>query len=315
MTCTSVRVPCSASREGWTDESDLGTPSPTRRCACAEYKELGTARKFSDMSHAIAKRVLITGSSGRIGRVLVEALTPVYTLIEADLPRHDVRDSEVCERLVRDAGLDVIIHLAWNTTAENWRSQRVHLDNWRMVENILLSARQHKVPRVILASSVHVHRYRDFLVSEGSLIGSDSECVPTSPYGAHKLAIERLGLWHSTKGLEVICVRFGGVSVPATQFTDHRIVGLTHADCIEMIARCIEAQHVPNRYAVFHAVSANRERTHDCANPFGWLPKDDAASFYSRRPQTTLLAGARRWCAGALKQLKCCIRACARRMP
>jgi nucleoside-diphosphate-sugar epimerase len=180
------------------------------------------------MSHANAKRVLITGSSGRIGRVLVEALKSAYMVLEADLPKHDLRNSDVCERLVKDSGIDVIIHLAWDTTAENWRSQRVAPGNWRMAENILLSAKKHHIPRVILASSVHVHPYRNSPASDGSLIDSHADCIPTSPYGAHKLSIEKLGLWHSKEGLEVICVRFGGVSKPATPPRDHRIVGLTH---------------------------------------------------------------------------------------
>jgi nucleoside-diphosphate-sugar epimerase len=236
------------------------------------------------MSHANAKRVLITGSSGRIGRVLVEALKSAYMVLEADLPKHDLRNSDVCERLVKDSGIDVIIHLAWDTTAENWRSQRVAPGNWRMAENILLSAKKHHIPRVILASSVHVHPYRNSPASDGSLIDSHADCIPTSPYGAHKLSIEKLGLWHSKEGLEVICVRFGGVSKPATPPRDHRIVGLTHADCSRMIICCIEAQQVPNRYTVFYAVSANRKRIHDCSNPFGWLPRDDATSFYCSLP-------------------------------
>jgi nucleoside-diphosphate-sugar epimerase len=240
------------------------------------------------MSHANAKRVLITGSSGRIGRVLVEALKSAYMVLEADLPKHDLRKLDVCERLVKDSGIDVIIHLAWDTTAENWRSQRVDPGNWRMVENILLLAKKHHIPRVILASSVHVHRYRNSPASDGSLIDSHAECIPTSAYGAHKLSIEKLGLWHSNEGLEVICVRFGGVSKPATSPRDHRIVGLTHADCIKMIICCIEAQQVPNRYAVFYAVSANPERIHDCANPFGWLPRDDATSFYCSVPHISI---------------------------
>ena len=243
---------------------------------------------------------------------MVKALRPSYSVIEADLPRHDLRDSDVCGRLAKDSGLDVIIHLAWNTTSDNWGSSRVDPGNWRMAENILLSAREHQVPRVILASSVHVHRYRDSRASNGSLLDVYGECVPASAYGAQKLRMEQLGLWHSTKGLEVICVRFGGVSAPATPPRDYRVVGLTHADCIEMIACCIEAHQVPNRYAVFYAVSANPERIHDCANPFGWQPRDDAATFYEPRPSPKLFVGARRWCIGAVKQLKYCVRACMR---
>jgi hypothetical protein len=54
------------------------------------------------------------------------------------------------------------------------------------------------------------------------------------------------------------------------------MVGLSYPGLIKMITCCIEAEKVPGKFAVFYAVSANKNRIHDCDNDFGWMPGDDA---------------------------------------
>jgi hypothetical protein len=58
------------------------------------------------------------------------------------------------------------------------------------------------------------------------------------------------------------------------------MVGLSYPDLIKMIICCIEAEKVPGKFAVFYAVSANKNRIHSCDNDFGWIPSDDAQLFY-----------------------------------
>lgn len=87
--------------------------------------------------------------------------------------------------------------------------------------------------------------------------------------------MEALGRYYATWGLEVICVRFGGVNPankpPKNAFWENA-VWLSHEDCIAMMDACIKADSVPNNFAVFYAVSNNKDKIHDTSNTFGWEP-------------------------------------------
>jgi UDP-glucose 4-epimerase len=227
----------------------------------------------------IQKRIVITGANGQIGRILMQELKDQYELTPLDLPDANVCDCDVMKRAFRRAQPQVIVHLAWDTN-ENWKSQRTICSNTEMCENIYALGQSHKA-RVILASSVHVEKYREhYLSGRKTLIAPYNDPDPDSPYGAHKIFLEKLGRWHAWKGLEVICVRFGGVAPKEKPWDDIPLVGLSHPDCANMIRCCIEGKGVPNNHAVFYAVSENKRRIHDHSNPFGWRPCDDAADFY-----------------------------------
>ena len=104
---------------------------------------------------------------------------------------------------------------------------------------------------------------------------------PDSPYGASKIFMEILGKYYATKGLEVICIRFGGVNPdnkPPEEYHE-RIVWLSHRDCIELIKKCVETSTVPNNYLILYGISNNKNRVHDYSNPLGWIPQDDSESF------------------------------------
>ena len=149
-----------------------------------------------------------------------------------------------------------------------------------MSENIFLAARMYRVHRVIFASSVHVHGYSDLRRLKDLSINPCLDCIPDSPYGVHKLGLEKLGQWNSTKGLEAICLRLGGDYRQDLPGNDCSMVGLSYPGLIKMITCCIEAEKVPGKFAVFYAVSANKNRIHDCDNDFGWMPGDDAQLLY-----------------------------------
>lgn len=224
-------------------------------------------------------KILLTGSRGIIGGILCGSLKD-YQLVLAALPKHDVRNFEECLRLAD--GVDVVIHLAWDTKAENWKSERIDPGNTAMFENVYRAALEKGVRRVIMASSVHVERYNDW--SKKGFISPNQDAEPDSPYGAHKIFMEKLGRWYATKGLEVICVRFGGVCpLDVPPWKDLGTVGLTHPDCADLIKSCLTADSVPSNFSVFYGVSDNKRRIHDYSNPFGWKPKQNADVFYKLR--------------------------------
>jgi len=87
--------------------------------------------------------------------------------------------------------------------------------------------------------------------------------------------MEALGRYYVKKGLEVICIRLGGVT------SDNKInlieegfeqIYLSHQDLINMITSCIEIETISNNYELFYGVSHNPNRIHNNSNNIGWLP-------------------------------------------
>jgi uronate dehydrogenase len=219
-------------------------------------------------------KVLITGSAGRIGQVLVRGLA--HDVTEFDLPECDARS---LEHLTEAAmGHDALVHLAWNTTSENFANDNVDFDNALMAFNAYRASERTQVRRVVVASSVHADAPNG--QSEGLLVASALP-TPDSPYGASKVFVEALGRHFADRGLEVVVVRFGGVDRHVSERDFGNGTGpspewLSHADCVALVDACLTAPVVPGRYAAFYGVSDNRGRVHDIANPFGWVPEPPA---------------------------------------
>jgi uronate dehydrogenase len=209
---------------------------------------------------------VITGSSGRIGRVLVRGLQ--HEVTPFDLPDHDARSLEDLAEVA--AGHDAIVHLAWNTEIEHFRSGTIDPDNLLMALNVFRAAERTGVRRVIVASSVHAD---DF--AGGAQRGPNALPVPDSPYGASKVFVEALGRHFAARSaIEVVSVRFGGVTDPwvAPQTTASRLTALTHPDCVALVDACLTAPEVPAGSVVVYGVSAGGAERFDLANPFGWQP-------------------------------------------
>lgn len=220
------------------------------------------------------EKVAITGAKGTIGKVLMEGLQD-YDLKPLDLPEVDVTD---LERLITEfQDQYAIISLAWDTKTENWQSGKINSDNAVMTFNVYEAAKRTGVKRVIMASSVHADQCTTWKSQD--LLTVDRTPVPTSPYGASKVFMEALGRFFATTGLEVVCIRFGGINPqnkpPESDPNDpgERTVWFAHEDCVELIRRCLEAEKIPNNFLIIYGVSNNKNRIHDFSNPLGWEPK------------------------------------------
>jgi len=228
------------------------------------------------------QEIVITGSEGVIGTVLKKGLADKYDITPLDLPKTDVRDYNTL--LQAFPGHFAVIHLAWDTKTDNFTSERLNPDNMRMYENVYRACVQTGVRRAILASSVHADMFHK--PRGGDLVGPHQLSHPDSPYGVNKVAMEKLGEWYAkNKGLEVVCIRFGGVgpnNKPA-KVTDpnnlfqvaERNVWLSHRDCISLIQKCLEVETIPDNFAIIYGISNNSRRIHDLSNPVGWIPQDD----------------------------------------
>lgn len=214
--------------------------------------------------------ILLTGSNGVIGTVLKDNLK--HTITYFDLPDFDVRDYE--QILEKAKGKDAIVHLAWDTQTDNFRSDYLNPDNMLKTFNVYRAAVAAGVKRVIMASSVHADKFTDRHIEE--MLNPYDLPLPDSPYGAGKVMMEALGRYYAdAKGIEVICVRFGGVNpadIPPESSESERQVWLSHGDCSRLITVCLEAIEVPNSFQVIYGISDNIGRVQDISNPFDWEP-------------------------------------------
>jgi NAD+ dependent glucose-6-phosphate dehydrogenase len=253
------------------------------------------------------KRVLITGASGRIGRLLMDRLGDRYefsglTRSPTDFPTHigDVADLESI--LPAFAGIDAVVHMAANPSPKaEWDS--VFSANIGGTYNVYEAARQHGVGSVIFASSNHAHGMWE--LDKGATIydardepklGPRDPYQPDSLYGWSKAAGEELGRYYSDVfGIRVFNLRIGwlmdeddpmkvsvsGEMVPPMSEQEARAracaIWLSHRDCVELIRCCLEADHI--RYGVYYGISDNEGKFYDLSNAreeIGYEPRDGA---------------------------------------
>lgn len=223
------------------------------------------------------EKIAITGSSGIIGNVLKEGLKE-YQITSIDLPENDVREyARILEVIPHH---NAIIHLAWDTETDNFKSEKINPENATMFYNVYKAAIEAKIPRVIMASSVHADRFYGW--KGPGYMSADRTPIPDSPYGAHKVFMEASGRYYATKGLEVVCIRFGGVNPqnkPPVDPSEERAAWFSHGDCVSLVRTILEAQTIPNNFLIVYGVSDNKNRLHDISNPLNWTPKDNADNF------------------------------------
>ncbi len=225
------------------------------------------------------KKIVITGSQGCIGSIIQGGLSH-HELCLVDIKKERDEKQFVIDiannyhQLVKVfKGKDAIIHLAWNFF-EDFPKETIDHNNKKMAENVYSAAVSAGVKRVIIASSVHANDYS----SVNSIQDFDSPSpVPDSPYGASKVYIEALGKYYANyHGLEVVCVRFGGVNIHDVPIfeedANYDKVLLYKQDCIDLIGMCISETHVPGNFQVFTAVSNNKDRVHQIDNFLNWQP-------------------------------------------
>jgi uronate dehydrogenase len=222
----------------------------------------------------LKEKVAITGANGTIGTVLRSGLAD-FDIIPVDLPDTDVRDLATLVKLFTGCG--AVIHLAWDLGTDNWDTGKINPDNALMTYNVYQACVEAGVPRAIMASSVHAD---DFMRWKGpGMMTPDRVPTPTSPYGANKVFLEAMGRYYATKGLEVVCVRFGAVNKdnrPTIGKWDWRKAWLSHDDCVGLVRASLMAPRISGNYSVLYGVSNNAQRVHDWGNILGWAPQSDA---------------------------------------
>lgn len=143
-------------------------------------------------------RVVLTGSSGRIGRAIFGALAPEHTVVGIDRTpfstSHVVSDFADRDMLARVmAGADAVIHTAalhapHVGTVDDREFQRVNVDGTRVLAEAALEC---GVPRFVFTSTTALYA-RAIARGKCTLIDEQTPPQPSSVYHRTKLAAENL---------------------------------------------------------------------------------------------------------------------------
>ncbi len=163
-------------------------------------------------------RVLVSGSSGRIGGAVVERLSAEGDeVVRFDIDKgHDVLDAAAYATAAR--GCDAIVHAAGgfrpnaSDSGERFITHNV-TGNWNMLE----AARMAGIRRVVTFSSVNaIGVFRGEAKPDYLPIDDDHPIRPPTAYGMAKRLIEELcRCYTATQGVATICFRPPVVCVPA----------------------------------------------------------------------------------------------------
>jgi uronate dehydrogenase len=213
-----------------------------------------------------SRRVLVTGSAGRIGRAAVRALKERGHFVRGfDLALTDFADQSVVAnvtdavRLTHAAEtMDALIHLAATPDDDDFMTKLLP-NNIVGTYNALEAARLAGIKRAVLASSGQVVWWQRFT---GPLpIGVDAPPTPRSWYAAAKLFLEGAGRAYSeAHGLSVIAVRLGWCPRDSTHVQELEAtewgpdVYLSPGDAGRFFASAVEAKG-DIRFAIVYACS------------------------------------------------------------
>ena len=250
-------------------------------------------------------KVLVTGSSGLIGSMLIRSLGDSF-----DFSGLDVRKSENSPEvptLIMDgsdldaispafAGIDAVVHLAANAPVETpWPD--VLKNNISTTHNVYEAAKQNGVKRVVFASSNHavgnfemdepysrirVGDYEELTPGGFKRIDNTVPIRPDSDYGVSKAFGEATGrYYHEHFGLEVACLRIGTVNAQNSPAESVRSLAtwLSHRDMAQLVSQCLTQ---PLGFEIFYGVSDNTWRFWDndyAKKVIGYAPLDNAEDY------------------------------------
>lgn len=238
-------------------------------------------------------KLLITGSSGRIGRLLRDGLIDEFDIYGVDRvsssdDRTFVADVAEYEQIVavfeEVAPVPYLVHLAGDPHVDaSWES--VLRNNIVGTKNVYEAARQHGVQRVVFASSNHVtgayeglpehHLHEQY---EPEPVTVEDPIRPDSDYGVSKAFGEALARSYCARwGLSSICLRIGSVLADDDPTRNLRLrkTWLSHRDLVQLVRKSLLSDVV---FGIYYGVSRNTGRFWDISNArrdLGYEPIDD----------------------------------------
>ena len=210
----------------------------------------------------MAKKILITGANGRVGRLLQAALSSDYDLRLADISPCETtysEDTHVINILSPESltavmrGVDCVIHLA-AIADEIPDAERILQTNILGTRNVLEAAKEAGVSRFIFASSIHTVGF----YPRSQVLTRETPPRPSGFYGVSKVACEALVRLYADKyGLSSICLRINSLE-PEPHDTRELVTWLSEADAIRLFRSAIEAEDI--HFDVVYGISNNTQK-------------------------------------------------------
>ena len=230
------------------------------------------------------ERLLLTGASGGLGKVLRPALrdlcttlrisdlhAPADPLASEEAVACDVGDRDAMMALVR--GVDAIAHFGGQSIESTFDT--ICHANIQGAFNLYEAARKHGVRRIVYASSSQVTGF----YSTDVVVDPSMPVRPSSLYGLSKAFGENLSrLFFDRYGIETVCLR---IAMAFPEPTTHRMLRsyLSYRDLIDLVTRGLLAKDVG--HTIVYGVSANRDSLwrNPNADTIGWTPRDSSEPF------------------------------------
>jgi len=251
-------------------------------------------------------KVLVTGSSGLIGGVVIRTLGDKYTFSgldrvqPADAPDIPITVADVSNfDAMRPAfdGMDAVVHLAAEAGMQApWES--VLPNNIVATYNVFEASRQAGVQRLVFASSNHAVGMFELdepyvRIRAGNYAGLEPASLPRVDhavrirpdgyYGVSKAYGEAMGTYYAENfAMSVICLRIGTVNRHNSPQRDvrHMATWLSHRDLAQLVDRCLSVPGL--RFEIFYGVSGNTWRFWDierARHVLGYVPQDNAETY------------------------------------
>jgi len=229
-------------------------------------------------------KLILTGAAGRLGSYLREPLSKLCKeLVSSDLvddigklypgeryQQADLTNFDAIHSLLD--GADMVVH--FGAIADEAPFETILGPNIVGAYNIWEAAHQHRVRRVVYASSIHavgMHAKQDF-------IDANVAHRPDTFYGLAKCFAEDLArMYWDKRNLEAVCLRI----LSCAQVTSTRALGtwLSYDDLIQLVTRAIDTP--TTGFCIAYGVSNNDRSPVDnsSARFLGYVPKDNAEQY------------------------------------
>ena len=230
------------------------------------------------------RTVLVTGAAGRVGQQLLPGLDGSSLRLLDRRPPDETHGGEVLigELTDRDGlaravdGVDAVVHLAGEPDPDaDWAD--LEAPNVDGFVALLGAAQQHRVRRVVYASSVHaMGRYE----AEGRYpIDPTWAPAPCCPYGATKAFDEAIaGVFAHRHGLSTVGLRLGATE--PEPYAARQLPGwLGPADLRQLVVRAIGADVRSGVYAGVSANTGGRWSLDTARAELGYRPVLDSADW------------------------------------
>ena len=252
-------------------------------------------------------KILVTGSSGLIGGIVIRALGEKYDFYGLDRVRlkggpdipTSIADIYQYDQIKSAfSGMDAVLHLAADASqVASWES--VSHNNLVPTYNVFEASREAGVRRVIFASSNHAVGMLELEGAARQIRAGKYETLdhrripqiddmvrirPDGFYGISKAFGEAMGSYYADNfGLQVACLRIGTVTKENDPTTNIRMraTWMSHRDMAHMIDRCLAVGSL--HFEIFYGVSGNKWRFWDTSHAMrflGYSPRDNAEDHY-----------------------------------